>query len=576
MMEFPPDQALLEEKNTLLQSCGLDEQMMFYKWESWCLQRDNKPVLNLDNFKAFAADMRTQMERQVRATLRDKPEKKTTKTKLGMNFENMLGLPAKSHDSKNSNSNHPVPPTSDAPSLTDESGRVLEALNAHIPSASTNANGKKPASTEITSSIDPRAYHYRIMFQKLQDSSEVLDDRIDLFSAIVCDHYKIADEDLANPSELTQEMVTVVGRVVVDSNTVGGRLNTNSILIETSRRLGAGARVSLKLDEVSSYSIFPGQILALKGSNPSGKTFVAKEVLPLPPLPFSVSSKEEIENFNNKANNQPISIYVASGPWSLRDDLSFTPLKALVSYLLENPIDLVILTGPFIDINHPILSTGNIPDTQVTSLEDFFKERVSPILSKISCKCILLPHINDAISNHPAWPQDTFDRHTLGLPSNFICFPNPCIFSVNEVVFGISTNDILLHTSKEELFRTPTHGNLFSRLVAHVIQQRHFYPLFPGGSLDRGNPSNIDISHLKLGELFKTVPDVLILPSDMRYFAKTVENVISINPGKATKGVGLGSFAKLTILPYPLDSSTPSSDLLHNAQSRTKVEILKL
>ncbi|WBW74917.1 DNA polymerase alpha B-subunit [Schizosaccharomyces osmophilus] len=575
-MEFPPDQALLEEKNTLLQSCGMDEQMMFYKWESWCLQRGNKPVLNLDNFRAFAADTRTQMERQVRATLREKPEKRHIKTKTGMNFENILGLPAKSQNLKNNASSQPVPPASDVPSLTGESGRILETLNASLPSASTSANVPKPSSPEITAYIDPKAYHYRIMFQKLQDSSEVLDDRIDLFSGIVCEHYKIADDDLANPSELTQEMVTVVGRVVVDSNTVGGRLNSNSILLETSRRLGAGARVSLKLDEVLNYSIFPGQIIALKGSNPSGKVFVAKEILPFPPLPFPVSSKEEIENHNNQENNQPISVYVASGPWSLRDDLSFTPLKVLVSYLLENPADLVILTGPFIDINHPILSTGNISDTQATSLEDFFKERVTPILSKISCKCILLPHINDAISSHPAWPQDTFDRHTLGLPSNFTCFPNPCIFSVNEVVFGISTNDILLHTSKEELFRTPKHGNLFSRLVAHVIHQRHFYPLFPGGSLDRGNPSNIDISHLKLGELLQTVPDILILPSDMRYFAKIVENVISINPGKATKGIGLGSFTKLTILPYPLDSSIPPSDLLHNAQSRTKVEIVKL
>ncbi|EPX71807.1 DNA polymerase alpha B-subunit [Schizosaccharomyces octosporus yFS286] len=575
-MEFPPDQALLEEKNTLLQTCGMDEQMMFFKWESWCLQRDNKPVLNLDNFRAFAADVRTQMERQVRASLREKPEKRYVKTKTGMNFENMLGIPTKSHVSKDNLPSRPVPSASDVPSLTGESGRILETFNSQLSSTSALSNESKSASPDISAHIDPKAYHYRIMFQKLQDSSEVLDDRIDLFSDIICQHYKINDDDLVNPSELTQELVTVVGRVVVDSNTVGGRLNSNSILLETSRRLGAGARVSLKLDEVLNYSIFPGQIIALKGCNPSGKVFVAKEILPFPPLPFPVSSKKEIENFNNKANNQPISIYVASGPWSLRDDLSFTPLKALVSYLIENPADLVILTGPFIDINHPILSTGNITDTQATSLEDFFKERVTPILSKISCKCILVPHINDAISNHPAWPQDTFDRYTLDLPSNFTCFPNPCIFSVNEVVFGLSTNDILLHTSKEELFRNPKHGNLFSRLVAHVIHQRHFYPLFPGGSLDRGNPSNIDIAHLKLGELLQTVPDILILPSDMRYFAKTVEDVISINPGKATKGVTLGSFAKLTILPYPLNTSTSSTDLLHNAQSRTKVEIIKL
>lgn len=89
-MEFPiDDEELLDERNKLLQICNMDEQTMFYKWESWCLQRGNTPKLDLDTFKAFAKDMKFQMERQVKATLKQNPERKSIKQIPGMNIDNM-------------------------------------------------------------------------------------------------------------------------------------------------------------------------------------------------------------------------------------------------------------------------------------------------------------------------------------------------------------------------------------------------------------------------------------------------------------------------------------------------------
>ena len=54
--------------------------------------------------------------------------------------------------------------------------------------------------------------------------------------------------------------MTAVGRVVCDSE---GKLNEQSILLETSRMLGNGMRVRLALQDVPSYSIFPGQVRTL-------------------------------------------------------------------------------------------------------------------------------------------------------------------------------------------------------------------------------------------------------------------------------------------------------------------------
>lgn len=55
-----------------------------------------------------------------------------------------------------------------------------------------------------------------------------------------------------------------------------------------------GISVPLKLASVSSYALFPGQIVAVEGTNPTGEAVVAKQVfsdvpLPLPSEPLRLS-----------------------------------------------------------------------------------------------------------------------------------------------------------------------------------------------------------------------------------------------------------------------------------------------
>lgn len=64
------------------------------------------------------------------------------------------------------------------------------------------------------------------------------------------------------------------------------RLTEQSVFLETSRLMGAGARVRLKFDpDVSAngkntlYPIFPGAIIALKGNNETGEHFQVSEIL---------------------------------------------------------------------------------------------------------------------------------------------------------------------------------------------------------------------------------------------------------------------------------------------------------
>ena len=79
-------------------------------------------------------------------------------------------------------------------------------------------------------------------------------------------------------------------------------------------------------------------------------------------------------------------------------------------------------------------------------------------------------------------------------------------------------------------------------LMSHCIDQQSFYPLEPCEKSVRK-----DYTHEKY-LLMKRTPHVLVLPSQLKYFAKIInENVIGINPSFLTKVNHGGTFALLTV-----------------------------
>ncbi|THG97788.1 hypothetical protein EW026_g4274 [Hermanssonia centrifuga] len=85
-----------------------------------------------------------------------------------------------------------------------------------------------------------------------------------------------------------------------------------------------------------------------------------------------------------------------------------------------------------------------------------------------------------------------------------------------------------------------------ANLCRHVLQQRSFYPIFPV-PLDAAHEVNLDITHsdglsINLDTADDFAPDVLILPSKLKQFSKTVDHTVVVNPSFLTKG----TFAHLT------------------------------
>jgi DNA polymerase alpha subunit B len=393
------------------------------------------------------------------------------------------------------------------------------------------------------------------MAMKLSEASELLDERIEEFVAIIQEHHKLDDSDLGDPTRSSQSEIVAVGRIASDMQ--DGKLNTASLVLESGRRRGNGVRVPLKVDKLQSYDFFPGKIVALRGTNASGDFFTVNEILDIPPLMHGASTPADLDAFNSRleddaGNERPLTILIASGPYTTEDTLDFSPLHTLCKKAEELRADSLILSGPFLDIEHELVRNGDfdLPSdgANQANLNDVFRYHITTPLHKLakalpSITILLVPSLRDEVSKHAAWPQDRLVKKDLQLPRQVSVLTNPISISLNEIMLGASSLDVL-----DQLRATSVNtgkGDFLARLVQNVLGQRHYFPVFPAvdrHNLDGGKENtdpdamdldvktigaSLDVSYLKLGEL-STGLDILTLPSVLKPFVKVSRSLLSL------------------------------------------------
>lgn len=496
-----------------------------------------------------------------------------------------------------------------------EPDSIVESLNPDI-----NID-EWAESTHIAANFDPEKYKFRTMAMKLLESADILDEQIDNMSLQFLDLYKNTDIQLGNPCMSSQLDIVCCGRVVPDSpmydSILALSLNDTSLFLETSRFGGIGQRIPLDLSNLKEFSLFPGQVIGLKGRNPTGRAFVVHEILQLPTLGSAVSSIAELSETSNPGLGTKV--LVAAGPFSNLISCDYSKLESLVARINETiRPQVAILYGPFVDLANKEVQLGDIevpaltPNQQPKNLDDVFRALVTPTLKKIDSliQVILVPSLRDATSKHASYPQSSMDRKKLGLPKNFKCFPNPSAFSINEVIFGTSNLDVF--KDLKEVYRssgdsTQLSSNRFERIANHIFDQRRYYPVFPGSVKTLGEPSAatlydglmaeelgetdiggscLEVPYLALSELGESLPDVMIIPSELKYFAKVIKDVIVINPGqfiRPSKDASRtdGSYVVLSVKAPDanaqdnIEKVENSEMYYHNVYKRTRVDIIK-
>ncbi|CCX16686.1 DNA polymerase alpha subunit B N-terminal-domain-containing protein [Pyronema domesticum] len=608
-------QEVLDELQAMLRVYDIDAQELFFKWESYSLKMGPDNVkLDFDTVQNFKKDVQEQLEKELKgkAKLAQNPAvQRVVRPGQGAGdsfalFDGMLpstpargGLKRKpliteTPRAKNTRMDMPSTPGTPFSSLKNslESttpfkthvpvNETLEILNPHIPAPSLPTPNPSSERVSFLFNMELKNFSYRPMYQKLAEASSTQDDRIDEFSAIIQEHYNLPDSAFGDPTIASADEVVAVGRIVSDS--LAGKFNPQSILLESSRMTGAGSRIPLKLDSIRSFAFFPGQIIAVKGVNSGAGFFSVSEVLEPPKLPPASSSTEDLALHNEKLADGPLSIWLASGPFTTHDNLDFSALTDLTTSAAEKKPDVVILCGPFIDSTHPLISSGDFdtPNPDGT-LDDLFRHEISRRLAQIpsTTTVLLLPSLRDACSRHLSFPQAPLPKKPLELPQHVKCLPNPSMFSLNELSFAISTNDILFHLAREEISRNPTVPNPQARLAGHILNQRSFYPLFPPPDREslpmglRETGASLDIPHIRLADVVGVTPDVLVLPSALAAGAKVVEGTVVVNPGQVRKSRGPGTWAEMCVVAGKTDEEGDERRG-HSVWERARVEVKRI
>ncbi|GAA96342.1 uncharacterized protein L969DRAFT_95439 [Mixia osmundae IAM 14324] len=484
--------------------------------------------------------------------------------------------------SRFANGASPMTPAASPYATRKDVGEIVESLNSHLTAIDQRATAST-SKLELASHADPKSYDYRYMYEKLLARSEVLDNQIDQCATLLCHEYSISLEDVGNPCVPCMDDIVCVGRVCLESDTA--KLNDASIWFESSRLLSSGSRVPLKFEQdlkvrggvpgENAVGFYPGLLLGLRGRNTGGGHFSVKEILLMPPVlsPMTAPAKlMEYQHGEQSMAGLPMSIIVANGPYTLDGDLEYTPLEDLSQSIMKLKPHLVILLGPFIDGNHPLIRQGAMLEPPKQIFRNKVATRIQAMLDAVPALTILLvPSLRDLLNAHVAFPQSPYAREAeLGLSKRAKLLPNPTVFSVNEVTFGITSVDSLFHLRSSEHVQaaTPVRDeaqamdaepvanakDALSRACRHILRQRTFYPLFPAPVL-KGRPGeadeilNLDVTHQDLLQIGNDGVDVLILPSRLKAFAKIVDGVVTINPASLTKGHSGGTFARLTIHP---------------------------
>ncbi|XP_020799738.1 DNA polymerase alpha subunit B [Drosophila serrata] len=283
--------------------------------------------------------------------------------------------------------------------------------------------------------------------------------------------------------------------------------------------------LSLNFSRIKSASIFPGQVVLAKGFIPKGNSFVVEEIHTerklTPPAPLKV--------------DRELQFVVAAGPFTHSTDLIYEPLHDLLNYLKEHRPDVLVLTGPFLDADHSIVS--ELAET----FESFFEKMIAGIMEVVgSHTAVLMVSSQKDAMVHSVYPTPPPTlRKTY---PNLHMLPDPSLVDLDGITLGVSSTDVVDHLLSHEFAANA--GERMHRAINHLFHQGSFYPIYPPADEDMAFDSQLALKYAQI----KQLPNVLILPGNQRHFIRLVSDCLVINPGRVADSKG-GTFARFLVAP---------------------------
>ncbi|XP_052901958.1 DNA polymerase alpha subunit B [Anopheles moucheti] len=351
----------------------------------------------------------------------------------------------------------------------------------------------------------------------------------------------------------SSEPIRVLGRIVAESSLstniatgVSGRNQASKLaIVDFDEHTLRYTRLDLSKVQVPLWwSLFPGQTVLLEGINPRGLMFSVSQIhcertLMLPRTPTSL--------------DKTLTMVIASGPFTDRDDLLYEKLSNLLVYCCNNPPDVLILTGPFADANCKLYA--EVAET----FDEYFEKIIGTIMNTIGgqTEVFVVANHDDLVSSF-VYPTPPYKVASFYKNLHFL--PDPCLFSIEGLEIGVTTVDVIKQLIESECTAAhvtmgsaaPMGGDKIKRAYSHLFNQASFYPLNPP---PEDVPLDVDMLN-EFGRLTR-VPNVMICPSALNRYVREINGCVCINPGFVDGGLSAdGSYARLVLQPPEIDNST--------------------
>ncbi|XP_026671087.1 DNA polymerase alpha subunit B isoform X2 [Ceratina calcarata] len=386
-------------------------------------------------------------------------------------------------------------------------------------------------------------HNVQYMYEMLDRQRQLMVERCETFGRRLCEIWKRTepeDSDVHSVENIMARPATLFrtyGRIFLKAEK---GTHKKIILLEGCEPFKGNTKstvVRMNFDRLKSYAIFPGQIIGVEGILNTKGVLTATQLF----------TKGHVRLFDAPKLCKDIKIYVAAGPFTSISDLNYQPLWDFMERVAEDEPDVLVLIGPFMEVDHP-----NIRDLSDT-FGDFFHKLLSKILHYLQGKftrVILVPSYRDA--HHDSvfpTPEFVLNSNKVGPTSTIVhCMPDPCIININGLHIGITSVDSLKHFGLKELsFQSAT--DRISRLADHLLSQASFYPMYP---YFKGLP--FDITLWKEYGCFPKQPHIMILPSDIKFYCKSISNCLVVNPERLHKY----NYARICVKPVRNDTWEPN------------------
>lgn len=140
-----------------------------------------------------------------------------------------------------------------------------------------------------------------------------------------------------------------------------------------------------------------------------------------------------------------LQLVIACGPFTVQDNLLFEPLNDLLTYVKEHKPHILFLTGPFYDITHKGILSGELKAAYAA----FFSDLIEEIMKQTPAEThVVLVSSSKEPHHFSVYPTPPYKPEPY---PNLTLVPDPCMININGLVIGATTADTVFDIGSCEI-----------------------------------------------------------------------------------------------------------------------------